>query len=107
MSLTGPSSVAPSWHDLTYGDLERALVSSAVPAIHAKPLWRALHRDAEPALAHRPDFPPPLRRWVDQVKESGQLSWTAPEVELETSSTDGLTQKFLLRFADGQTVETV
>jgi 23S rRNA (adenine2503-C2)-methyltransferase len=107
MSLTEASATVPSWHDLTYGDLERALVSSAVPAIHARPLWRTLHRDAAHPLADRASFPPPLRRWVDDAAASGRLQWTEPEVDLETSSSDGLTQKFLLRMGDGQTIETV
>jgi 23S rRNA (adenine2503-C2)-methyltransferase len=107
MSLTEAPATAPSWHDLTYGDLERALVSSAVPAVHARPLWRALHRDAAHPLAGRASFPPPLQRWVDDVAETGRLRWSEPAVDLETSSSDGLTQKFLLRMGDGQTIETV
>src|SRR5690349_548479 len=107
MSLTDASSLAPSWHDLTYRDLERALVSSAVPAVHARPLWRTLHRQAATPWTDRASLPAPVQRWLDDVTESGRLRWKLPEVEAETASSDGLTRKFLLRMADGQTIETV
>ena len=51
---------ALSWHDLTYGDLERALVSSGVPAIHARPLWKALHKRGEDPLTGREQMLPPV-----------------------------------------------
>ncbi len=107
MAITEAFPEALSWHDLTYGDLERALVESAVPAVHAKPLWRALHRQVENPMAGRANFPSPVQRWLDQMTENGRFQWIMPEVEVETSSSDGLTQKFLLRLADGQTIETV
>ncbi len=53
-------------------------------------------------LATRSDFPPPLRRWVAERGDED-----APEAVAETRSSDGLTRKYLLRLADGQTVETV
>ncbi len=96
-----------SWHDLTYGELERALVSATVPAVHARLLWRAVHRRAANPLEDRASFPNPVRRWLQGVEESGRLHWNKPEVDVETASSDGLTQKFLLRLADGQTIETV
>jgi 23S rRNA (adenine2503-C2)-methyltransferase len=99
--------LAPSWHDLTYGDLERALVASAVPAVHARPLWRTLHRQVESPWTDRASLPPPVQRWLDDVTESGRLRWKLPEVDVETASSDGLTRKFLLRMEDGQTIETV
>ena len=107
MAITEALPAATSWHDLTYGDLERALVSSGVPAIHARPLWRALHRQGENPLLGRGQLLPPVQRWLDRVTEGGELHWRMPEVESETASSDGLTQKYLLRLDDGQTIETV
>jgi 23S rRNA (adenine2503-C2)-methyltransferase len=98
---------ALSWHDLTYGELEDALVSSAVPAIHARLLWRAVHRQAQNPVEDRATFPGPVQRWLDGVEEGGRLSWNRPEVDTETASIDGLTHKYLLRLGDGQTIETV
>jgi 23S rRNA (adenine2503-C2)-methyltransferase len=107
MAITEAFPAATSWHDLTYGELERALVSSGVPAIHARPLWQAVHRRGESPLVEREQLLPPVRRWVERVTESGELLWKMPEVESETASTDRLTQKYLLRLDDGQTIETV
>lgn len=60
----------------------------------------------------REDFLPPLRRWVAGnvvvgAGEGGRLTLDRPELADEIPSADGLTHKFLLRLADGQTVETV
>ncbi len=97
-----------SLHDLTFSALEREIVASGLPAVHTRALWRALHREAATNLDARPEFLPPLRRWVaEAVGESRRFFTDAPEVAADTRSGDGLTRKFLLRLADGQTVETV
>jgi len=92
--------------DLPFAGLEHELVKAGLKPVHARPLWRALHREAALDLRDRPDFPPPLRRWI-----AGQTDDTTfaerPEVVSEIHSSDGLTCKFLLRLADGQTIETV
>jgi 23S rRNA (adenine2503-C2)-methyltransferase len=107
MAVTEAFPEALSWHDLTYGELEHALVASTVPAVHARQLWRTVHRQTANPLEDRTGFPNPVQRWLQGVQESGRLHWTKPEVDTETASSDGLTQKFLLRLADGQTIETV
>lgn len=80
-------------------------------ASHARPLWRALYRGlvTAPTFADAPDFLPPLRRWVAENVRGASAKYTfdVPAEADETSSADGLTRKFLLRLADGQTVETV
>jgi len=73
--------------------------------VHAQALWRALYREASVDLAHRPEFLPPLRRWLDEVDD--RFAIDVPEAVADTASSDGLTRKFLLRLADAQTVETV
>ena len=80
----------------------------ALAAAHAATLWRALYRDAETSLEDRHDFPPPLRRWLTALLGPGRtFSIDSGEVATAVVSGDGLTRKFLLRFPDGATVETV
>jgi 23S rRNA (adenine2503-C2)-methyltransferase len=97
-----------SLHDLTFGALETALESSGVRKVHAAALWRSMYRGNSDPEAMRATFTPPLQRWLDQVLgPDGNFSLTAPAEQLLTRSSDGLTQKFLLRLEDGETVETV
>ncbi|HXI71515.1 MAG TPA: 23S rRNA (adenine(2503)-C(2))-methyltransferase RlmN [Verrucomicrobiae bacterium] len=92
--------------DLTFAELERELVASGLSPVHTRSLWRALHQDLKPDLADETDFVPPLRRWL-----AGNLGHRffldAPAETADIASSDGLTRKFLLRLADGQTIETV
>jgi 23S rRNA (adenine2503-C2)-methyltransferase len=98
----------PPIYDLSFEALEGELVGAGLRPAHARTLWRALHRDGTEDLARREDFLPPLRRWVDERMENGEgLCAGLPGVHSETASADGLTRKYLLRLADGQTVETV
>lgn len=73
--------------------------------VHARALWRALYREGATDFRERAEFLPPLRRWLDSAADS--LPIDAPEVAADTASSDGLTRKFLLKLADGQTIETV
>jgi 23S rRNA (adenine2503-C2)-methyltransferase len=95
-------------YDLNFEALEGALVADGLRSVHARSLWRALHRDGAEDLRERPDFLPPLRRWVgNRVDHEDGFHANRPAVHTETASSDGLTRKYLLRLADGQTVETV
>lgn len=83
--------------------MEALLTQAGLAAIHTRALWRAIYREAAP-LPERTDLPPPLLRWIAAnaplfAAETGQVS--------DIASSDGLTQKYLLRLRDGQTVETV
>jgi 23S rRNA (adenine2503-C2)-methyltransferase len=101
-------SVPQSLHDLGFAALGELLRSEGINTIHAKALWRALHRDAVTDLSTRADFSPPLLRWVSEnVGEEKRYFLDVPEVVDETFSSDGLTKKFLLKLRDGQTIETV
>lgn len=101
-------SAPQSLHDLGYAGLEGVLENGGINRIHAKLLWRALHRDAETDLHSRTDFSPPLQRWIsDNVGDEKAFFLDVPEVADETHSSDGLTKKFLLKLRDGQTIETV
>lgn len=97
-----------SLHDLTFCELERVLVADGVHPSHARTLWRAVHREAATDLVGRPNFLPPLARWVaGQVGAGRRFFLDQPTVMADTASADGLTRKFLLRLEDGQTIETV
>ena len=109
MTVVAADSTAPrSLLDLTFSELERELVASALSPLHARPLWRTLHHGLAQVLAGETDFPPPLRRWVtDQVGEGRRFYIEVPAQTADIASADGLTRKFLLRLADGQVIETV
>lgn len=107
-NATTASPVPRSIHDLRFSALEQVIVEAGMPAIHARALWSALHRECETDLAQRRDFSPPLQRWIKQAFEvDRQFVCDRPEQVADIASSDGLTRKFLLRLADGQTVETV
>ncbi len=95
-----------SIYDLTFAALEGELAASGLRPAHARTLWRALHRDGAADLAARDDFLPPLRRWAGE-RLGGEFRAELPVVQSEIASSDGLTRKFLLGLADGQTIETV
>jgi 23S rRNA (adenine2503-C2)-methyltransferase len=94
--------------DLSFEQLEATLAADGVRPIHARALWRAVHREghAAPDLLARADFPPPLRRWL-AAHLGADVSLGAPLIASQTTSTDGQTQKLLLRLGDGQEIETV
>jgi len=95
-------------YDLTFSALEGELTAAGLRPAHTRTLWRALHREGAVDLAARDDFLPPLRRWVaERLGGEDGFSTGLPPVHAETSSSDGLTRKYLLRLADGRTVETV
>ncbi|MEN9572415.1 MAG: rRNA ((2503)-C(2))-methyltransferase RlmN [Verrucomicrobiota bacterium] len=109
--MTTDAAVAPtprSLLDLSFAELEREFVTSRLSPLHARPLWRALHHHLKSDFAEAPDFLPPLRRWVTAHVGEGRRFFVeaAPETD-DLASSDGLTRKFLLRLADGQTIETV
>ncbi|NQX02458.1 23S rRNA (adenine(2503)-C(2))-methyltransferase RlmN, partial [bacterium] len=96
-----------SLHDLDFSGLAELLAADGVILHHAKVLWRVIHREGELDLASR-KFLPPLQRWVTASVGKGKPYFLdAPELVDEIHSSDGLTRKFLLRLADGQTIETV
>jgi 23S rRNA (adenine2503-C2)-methyltransferase len=96
-----------SLHDFRLAEIEEVLRTDGLNPHHAKALWRAIQREGELDLGSR-DFVPPLKRWVETNVGPGKAFFLdAPEVVEAIHSGDGLTRKFLLRLADGQTIETV
>ena len=103
------TSVAPHFLlDLPFAVLEQELVAAGVPAVHTRALWRTVHRELSDAPDANPKLVPPLRRWLaENVGAGRRFSFPVPTVVSDLASSDGLTRKFLLRLADGQTIETV
>ena len=97
-----------SFRELTFAELETEFVTSGLSPVHARTLWRAVQRDLKDELAGEAEFPPPLRRWLAaSLGAAKRFFLDAPAATADIASRDGLTRKFLLRLADGQTVETV
>ena len=96
------------FHDLSFSSLEKEFASAGLSAVHARALWRALYREEETKLEGRDDFLPPLRRWIAaQIGDGRRFVLDEPQIVADIASSDGFTRKFLLRLADGQTIETV
>ncbi len=109
MTTDAAGATAPrSLLDLTLAELEREFVVAGLSPLHARALWRALHHGLKQDFSDATDFLPPLRRWVaQQVGGERRFFIEAPNQTADIASTDRLTRKFLLRLADGQTIETV
>lgn len=100
-------SPARSLHDLSELELREILAQSGVNPSHARTLWRSLHWHAS-LLEDASDFVGPLQRWVEQhVGPDKAFFVDHPEQVADIRSSDGMTRKFLLKLADGQTIETV
>jgi 23S rRNA (adenine2503-C2)-methyltransferase len=82
-------------------EMQAALGGAAVPAYRSKQLYEAVYKQRVPDFAAITNFPKPLRA---QLAE--QFAYGMPEVQTRFDSTDG-TQRYLLKLADGKTVETV
>jgi 23S rRNA (adenine2503-C2)-methyltransferase len=94
--------------DLTFAELEREFGAAGLSPLHARALWRALHHGLRQDFSDAADFLPPLRRWVAEQVGAGRSFFIEALAETaDFASSDGLTRKFLLRLADGQTIETV
>jgi 23S rRNA (adenine2503-C2)-methyltransferase len=81
-------------------DIQAAL-GAGHPPFRAQQIYDAVYRQRVPDLAGISNLPKPLR-----MRLSGDLPLGLPEVERRYDSADG-TVRFLLRLADGKTVETV
>jgi 23S rRNA (adenine2503-C2)-methyltransferase len=94
---------AVTLHDLTFDQLQARLVGDGVRSAHAAALWSALYREQSTDLSAHAEFLPPLQRWIAEHAPALDL----PEESARIHSSDGLTQKLLLRLTDGQEIETV
>jgi 23S rRNA (adenine2503-C2)-methyltransferase len=88
---------------LDHAQVRRILAAAGLPLVHADTVWADVHR----RLATDLDLlaRTPLR--VREALRSAGLRIGTPSIVHEVASTDGFTRKYLLRFADGESVETV
>jgi 23S rRNA (adenine2503-C2)-methyltransferase len=90
---------------MSYQRMTELLASSGVNPVHARPLFRAIHRELLQCSQLQPDaFSPPLERWLKCEKAP---VWTGIKASDESISDDGWTQKYLLEFDDKRSVEAV
>lgn len=90
---------------LGYQKMTELLLSNGVNAVHARPLFRAIHRELWQGSERLLEaFPPPLERWLKCEKAP---KWTAIDARHESISEDGWTRKYLLELADKRSVEAV
>lgn len=96
-----PSATPVDFTGLTREAAMRMLAESGLGSGKALALWKQVHRSIENP------FSGPLSgdRKIDALRE--RFSLCEPEIAKFTASADNLTRKYLLRLADGQTVETV
>ncbi len=104
--MTAATALSPGLLDLTSVELAERMVADGLRPAHAGALWRVLHHQFEKHLLDREDLEPPLKRWIT-AKLAGEFTHVTPQIAAHIPSGDGLTQKLLLRLADGQEVETV
>ncbi len=95
-----------SFHDLSYDELQCVLIEDEVRVVHAAALWKVLHGDTELDPRASAGLPPPLRRWLVSGRGASFTTGTPVPVGV-TNSTDGRTEKHVLRLGDGQEIETV
>lgn len=74
-----------------------------IKAVHAETAWAGVHRRRATRIEELADLPAQARAFV----AGAGLKIGTPAVAREQVSSDGCTQKFLLRFGDGTAVETV
>lgn len=99
---------ACSLHDYSYDELRSLLVQDGLRPAHVATVWNALHFKAEPDIRTcLPGWVPPLQRWAFQKLEAEGCWQDTLDISSHIPSSDGLTQKFLLRLRDGQEIETV
>jgi len=86
-----------SLYDLTFTHLEDTLRDEGVKPVHAQKLYRYLYKDS----VTLDDLTPGVRDWLSK------RTTTKATVVRDIASSDGYTRKFVLRFDDGQEIETV
>ena len=88
--------------DLSLDELRQFIVSRNLPAFRAAQIWRWIYHglvtDADAML----NLPQELRARLSQ-----EATWQSLQPVQQISSADGLTEKVLLRAADGECLETV
>ena len=89
-------------YDLSQSQLADLLADWGYSAFHAKQLWGYLYREQVSEIEAMTELRTDLRQQVLADTHLGAVT-----TRLAWDSRDGLTRKFLLELADGQTIETV
>ncbi|GAB4265314.1 MAG: 23S rRNA (adenine(2503)-C(2))-methyltransferase RlmN [Candidatus Promineifilaceae bacterium] len=89
-------------YDLTLPQLTRKLESWGYSRFHAEQIWQGVYREAATAVTDIPNLRPELRQILEETAVLAPL-----QTETAVASSDGFTQKFLLKLTDDQTIETV
>jgi 23S rRNA (adenine2503-C2)-methyltransferase len=89
-------------YDFTMDTLTATLAEWGYSNYHAGRLWECLYRDQIESFAEMSGLRPDLRSTL-----TAEATLERPGTRLTVSSTDGLTDKFLLDLSDGHSIETV
>ena len=87
---------------LTFQELSALLTTLGEPAYRARQLWNGLYRERRQSLDQLTTLPITLRERL--ISEGWSIGF--PKIQKRFTSSDG-TIRYLVEFADGQTVETV
>jgi len=87
---------------LCFQELESIVKTAGQPLYRAKQLFDSLYRQRQPATENISTLPQSFRKWL---KAQG-YSIGFPHIDQKFTSADG-TVRYLISFADGQSVETV
>ena len=88
--------------DYTLDGLAELLKPNGFSTFHAGQIWEYLYRQQGRTVAEMVELRPDLQAWL---AENTTIDW--PETAVALTSSDNTTQKYLLRLADNQTIETV
>lgn len=86
-----------SLYDYTFTHLEESLRDAGVKSVHAQDIYRHLYKDS----LRLDELTAGSQEWINK-RETPAIT-----VIRDIASSDGYTRKFLLRFGDGQQIETV
>ncbi|MBK6769081.1 MAG: 23S rRNA (adenine(2503)-C(2))-methyltransferase RlmN [Ardenticatenales bacterium] len=89
-------------YDLAPADLTDLVARLGAPPYRARQIRRWLYRGLATSFESMTDLPAELRSQLDDVARIGVLETVA-----QTTSEDGMADKFLFRLSDGQLIETV
>ncbi|MCB8968969.1 MAG: 23S rRNA (adenine(2503)-C(2))-methyltransferase RlmN [Chloroflexota bacterium] len=89
-------------YDLDKDALTTLLASWGYSSFHVEQLWEYLYRQQQTDFATMNALRPDLRQRLAQ-----QAMLATPSIAASSDSSDGYTRKYLLRLADGHTIETV
>lgn len=91
----------PNLYDYTYLQLAELLADWGYSSFHLDKLWQVLYQSNAQSLSEM-DLRDDLKQKLEAEMRLGVL-----ETETAVISSDGLTQKFLLKLSDNETIETV